>query len=452
MSKKTHFHIFTSNHLIDFIEATGESINIDAKGPMQWDGGEVSAGLTKDIIAFANSRDGGVIVIGKEEPSTGRFVLTGLTDAQADSFDTTKVATWVNNHCTPPVNLVCNRVEHKGLEFIVMTVDEFSDVPVLCTKQYEVPIPPEKQKDKKKQKVILKKGEIYVRSANAASTPLTSIEELRTLIGRVTVKRADEMLGMIQLMMKGQPFYEPKQEIDPFLTERKIVSESLTDELEGKVSSGAWTLVCHPVSHNPTRWDESNEMKDIVTNGVVNLRKSFPPVNREMHVRDWGICNQAFGDAFGFTRSGFFMAMRLFRENSVVFKNPWQPNPDIPAGEWLDFKYNIGIIIEFYMFLSRLVEEYEVGEEIYVELVAEPLTGRRMASMDANTHFDPTEPCRSTKFRYKNVFKIESLRANWEEPCIKALCRFLELFITNEFLELERIMSRAVDSFKHRRF
>jgi hypothetical protein len=56
----------SSDELARYIEAAGESANIDAKGPMEWDGGEAdggeaSAGLTKDILALANCRDGGVI-------------------------------------------------------------------------------------------------------------------------------------------------------------------------------------------------------------------------------------------------------------------------------------------------------------------------------------------------------------------------------------------------------
>src|SRR5437867_3600033 len=101
----------SSDELIRFIEAAGEAVNIDAKGPMEWNGGEASAGLTKDILALANSRDGGVIVVGKEEPQPGKFVPTGLSEQQANSFETTKVATWVNNHCSPPINLVCYRQE-----------------------------------------------------------------------------------------------------------------------------------------------------------------------------------------------------------------------------------------------------------------------------------------------------------------------------------------------------
>src|SRR5205807_4719918 len=96
---------YSPDELTRYIEAAGESAHIEAKGPMEWDGGEAAAALTKDIIALANSRDGGVIVVGKLESQPGNFVLTGLSEPQATSFETTKVATWVNNHSSPPVNL-----------------------------------------------------------------------------------------------------------------------------------------------------------------------------------------------------------------------------------------------------------------------------------------------------------------------------------------------------------
>jgi hypothetical protein len=66
----------TTNELIRFIEAAGENENIDAKGPVEWDGGVTSAGLTKDIISFANSRDGGGWQVRAErtECSSSKFV------------------------------------------------------------------------------------------------------------------------------------------------------------------------------------------------------------------------------------------------------------------------------------------------------------------------------------------------------------------------------------------
>ena len=95
-----------------------------------------------------------------------------------------------------------------------------------------------------------------------------------------------------------------------------------------------------------------------------------------MHVREWGICNRHYEDAFGLTRSGLFLSTRPFRENTVTFRNPWQPNPDIPAGQWLDFKLNLSLVIEFFKFLSRFAESFEVGEEVVYEVAAGPLAYR----------------------------------------------------------------------------
>ncbi len=176
MPVKTH----GSDELIRFIEAAGENTNIDAKGPMEWDSGEAAAGLAKDILALANSRDGGVLVIGKQEAQPGTFVLAGLSETQAASFETTKVATWVNNRCSPPVSLTCYRQQHHGLEFVVIAVTEFHDVPVICTKQFELSLPG------KGSKALLRKGCVYVRTANAESAPLSSVEEMRQLIGLAT--------------------------------------------------------------------------------------------------------------------------------------------------------------------------------------------------------------------------------------------------------------------------
>ncbi|MGE3406414.1 MAG: RNA-binding domain-containing protein [Pirellulales bacterium] len=434
---------YTPPELTRFIEAAGESANIDAKGPMMWDSGEASAGLTKDILAFANSRDGGVIVIGKDEAGAGKFVLTGLTTDQAESFETTKLATWVNNRCAPPVGVVCYRVPHEGREFVVLTVAEFHDVPVICTKQFELPGKPAK--------VLLRNGAIYVRTANAESAPLSSIEDLRALIGLATTKRADQMLTMFQAMMKGQSLLEAKPAEELFQGEREGVLAALDSELGGQIKDGAWTFTCHPVLHDPNRWEDTGRLKEVIQKSAVRIRREFPPNDHNTHVREWGICNCRFDDTFGLTRSGYFMAIRLFRENSLQFRNPWQPNPDIPAGKWLDFKLNLGILIEFFIFLSRFAQHFEVGEELSIEIVAEPLAGRRLVTMDSNINLDPTEPCRASRFHHQKKFSIETLRAGWEDLCVKALSGYFELFsgpdISSDTFRqwIEKFKERRVD-------
>src|ERR1700693_5809857 len=75
---------YSFNELTRFIEAVGESANFHAKGPMAWDSGEASAGLTKDSMALPNRRDGGVIVIGNDEPGPAKFLLTGFSESGFD--------------------------------------------------------------------------------------------------------------------------------------------------------------------------------------------------------------------------------------------------------------------------------------------------------------------------------------------------------------------------------
>lgn len=169
-----------------------------------------------------------------------------------------------------------------------------------------------------------------------------------------------------------------------------------------------------------------------------------------MHVREWGICNRHYKDAFGLARSGLFLSARPFRENFVVFRNPWQPNPDIPAGQWLDFKLILSLVIEFFMFLSRFAESFEVGEEVVYEVAAGPLTGRRLASMDGNISLDPNEPCRANNFRRRKVVTVETLRASWEELCVKTLYAFFELF-SGTRISTDTLL-KWIEKFKERKF
>jgi hypothetical protein len=398
--------LHSSDELIRFVEAAGESGNIEAKGPMEWDRGEESAGLTKDILAHANSQDGGVIVLGKGQ-SQGKFVLIGLSEAQAASFETTKVATWVNNHCSPPVNIVCYHTNYQGRRFVVIAISEFHDVPVVCTKEYEIP-------SAGKTKVVLRKGFVYVRTANAASEPLSTVEDMRQLMGLATKKQGNKMLAMFQAMLKGQPLLAEMPHEEFFEAEKQEVQNALDSELQGQARLGAWTFLGHPAQHVPTRWEETDTLREILKKCVVRVQdQDFPPISYGTHVREWGICNTKSEDAFGLTRSGLFLSTRLFRENAFPCKARWQSHTDLPAGQWLDYKRNVSLLIEFFMFLSRFAENLDVGSEVVFAVTAAPLTGRQLASVDPNIWFDYTIPCRANRFCRSKVVAVETLRTSW---------------------------------------
>ncbi|APZ93318.1 helix-turn-helix domain-containing protein [Fuerstiella marisgermanici] len=436
------------NEIDRFVTATGESSNIDAKGPMSWDSAVESASLAKDIASFANSKDGGVLVIGKSETESGDFELTGLTDEQAESFETTKVARWVNNRFAPPMNIVCHQHRHEDRRFVVITIEEFEDIPVLCTKQYQDPANPKKH--------LLRERTLYVRNANAESAPLESVEELRLLIGLATSKRANEMLTTFEAMLKGRPLLSQQSDLDQFEDELASIEQGLGQSYSDQIQAGAWKLVIRPVNYVAERWEHADQLESVVRGRAVRLRDEFPGSYRGTHMREWGICNDMYRETWSLARSGQFLMVRPFWENQQKYdcgRRDMQGNPSEPSlepGKWLDFKPNIFSLTEMFMFAARLVEEYESGEEVTISLEATSLDGRKLVTTDFNINLRDPEECRAQVFEYRKTFTVEEMRTEWETKCAQAMKRFIDLF---PGLGVEiKTMHSWIEKFKSRNF
>lgn len=434
--------------LDQYIKATGESRNIDAKGPITWDSGPESASLAKDIAAFANSRDGGVLVIGKTETESGSFILTGLTDDEAKSFETTKVARWVNNRFSPPINIVCHQREYQGKRFVVITIGEFEDVPALCTKSFQDPSNPKK--------CLLRERTLYVRNSNAESAPLESVDELRTLIGLATSKRANEMLTTFESMLKGRPLVSPPTDEELFNEELERIEQGLGQTYADQLQSGAWRLVVRSADYDAERWPDADQLEAIVGKRSVRLRDEFPASYRGTHMREWGVCNEMYGETWTLARSGQFLCVRPFWENHRKYECRWrdsQGNPSEPSldpGQWLDFKANIFSITEMFMFVVRFIEEYDSGEQVLIRLQATSLAGRKLVTTDFNINLRHPEECRAQVFEYKRALPVEELRAEWEMTCAEAMKRFVDLF-PGPKVET-KTMKSWIEKFKNREF
>src|SRR5262245_2924910 len=249
------------------VDAAGETPHNDAKRAMTWDNHVESAGLAKDILALANTRDGGAIVIGKREDS-GKFFLDGLTPDQKASFDTTKVAQWVNARCAPPVTLTVYHFDRDGTSLVVITVAEFGDIPVICTKDFN---------DPKTSKPILREGAIYVRTANTASEPLRRSEDVRALIGLATRKQADQLIASFEAVMKGRPLIPPPQVEDPYQAELADIKADLVADLGSALGVGEWYFSFRPTIHVEGRWANLEQLREAVERHTVQLRGRFPP-------------------------------------------------------------------------------------------------------------------------------------------------------------------------------
>ena len=434
--------------LDQYVQATGESNNIDAKGPIAWDSGFASASLAKNIASFANSKDGGVLVIGKSEIGPGTFEFTGLTDEQADSFETTKVARWVNIRFSPAIDIICHQHEYESKRYVVITIGEFADIPILCTKSFQDP--------SNSKKHILRERTLYIRNSNAESAPLETVEELRTLIGLATSKRANEMLSTFEAMLKGKPLVAPKADRDLFDDELSDIEKGLGQSYSDQLLRGAWRLVVRPGSYVADRWDDPEQLETIIRNRSVSLRNEFPASRRGTHMREWGICNDTYGETWTLARSGQFLCIRPYWENQQKYECSWrdmQGNPVEPSlepGMWLDFKPNIFSMTEMFMFVTRLIQEFDSGEQVQIHLQATSLVGRKLVTTDFNLNLRDPEECRAHVFDFKKDLPVEELRAEWEVICAEAMKRFVDLF-PGRRAEI-KTMASWIEKFKNRQY
>ena len=437
----------TPDELVRYLKASGEDDSIDAKAPVKWDGNKESASLAKDIVAFANSRDGGVLVIGKSEIQPGQFELTGLSEAQAASFETTKVATWVNSRFAPPVKLVCHRLNHDKKHFVVITVSEFEDIPILCVKSYDNPDNPKKP--------LLRERTIYVRNSNAESAPLGSVDSLRSLIGLSTQKRGDEMLATFSAMLRGKSILGDPSDDQRFENELDRIMSGISSLDRRDWTQGHWRLILRPTAFVEQRWQDAEELEQTIRKHVIHIRDEFPASRRGTHGREWGICNDLYGEVWALSRTGVFVYQQEFRENYQEYRSPFissQPKENIPAGQWIEYELNLYLLIEFFLFISRLSIEYGPGASLRYELLAESLEGRRLVTTNPRIHLSNRhlEPCRATRFHFQKTLTVEELRTEWKEECATALKRFFELFPGN-YIERNTLRQR-VERFKNREF
>ncbi len=111
--------------------------------------------VARGLMGMANRRDGGRLVIGIREDA-GKFELLGITPEQSESWRYEHLADALAPIAEPPVVFDIDVRTHQGREYLLIEVDEFDDVPVICRTNYPRSL-------KAGEKPILRDGAVYVR-------------------------------------------------------------------------------------------------------------------------------------------------------------------------------------------------------------------------------------------------------------------------------------------------
>lgn len=122
--------------------------------------------IVRTAMAMANLRDGGDIIVGVSGESDG-WKITGITDEVLQTFDPDDVLDAVNRHASPPVSLEIVLVHHREVKFLVIAVQEFSQLPIICQRAGDG----------------LVAGSVYIRPAKKPETRrVENAEEMRELL------------------------------------------------------------------------------------------------------------------------------------------------------------------------------------------------------------------------------------------------------------------------------
>src|SRR6185369_7346566 len=91
--------------------------------------------VAKAAMAMANRRGGGKIVVGVREHGE-RLIAEGIAAADLGSWQYDAVVGAMARYVDPHVEVRVERLTVDTLDFIVVLVEEFQDVPVLCKRDY----------------------------------------------------------------------------------------------------------------------------------------------------------------------------------------------------------------------------------------------------------------------------------------------------------------------------
>jgi predicted HTH transcriptional regulator len=130
------------------------------------------AGVIKAILAMANRRDGGLVIIGVDANSLEPI---GFDEDEAKAWmNYDELAANINRYASPSVSFDLEVPTFGERRFVIVVVHEFSEIPILCCQDFDAP--------RKKEK-ILRRGACYVRSRHKPETSeIPSEQEMRELL------------------------------------------------------------------------------------------------------------------------------------------------------------------------------------------------------------------------------------------------------------------------------
>lgn len=141
--------------------------------------------VVRAVLALANTADGGSVVIGVEERPDGTLDPKGLTADQRASWRADYTHDSIRTYADPVPAVLVEEVLLDDRSYVVLTVSEFPEIPILCRK----PATADGEE-------VLREGACYHRPRlKRESAEVRSYAEMRELFDLATEKALVRYLG-----------------------------------------------------------------------------------------------------------------------------------------------------------------------------------------------------------------------------------------------------------------
>ncbi len=390
--------------------------NLDYKELMNWASAsnDEKCELVKDVLAMLNTQDGGQIIIGVQDKTCDPV---GLTDTDFASFDPTRLNDFLHKYTDPLASCEVQKLTVDVKKFIVIDVHEFKDTPIIC----------KADANSSTNKLILKRGGLYIRTDKATSELISSVEEMRGLLGRALLKRGDELLRTIQALILGRQVVS-QNELDAYRQELEDAETYFSQVLPGIVNSGHWDLIAMPNRHVKERVPTIATLAEALQASIVSLRGwNFPHIN-EREARNFAQGRQSFT---AWEDRRYYEALRAYVSGLFFWRGTyWDDSPIFggSAARQLSWVSLIFQITEFFVFLSRYYARIAADATLSVTVRLTDTNGRILVSRgDAGPLFDDYV-CADDKIEITSECSVSQLRASPEEIARPVIRRVFEIF------------------------
>jgi hypothetical protein len=398
-----------------------ETANVDYKEGFEWkkENRDKQCELVKDMMAMANIRDGGRIVFGVEDAS---YDLVGVTNAILESLDQTKIGQTLYGKSTPKVSFEVQKTKVDELHVVIIRVYEFDDVPIICTDTI--------RSLKNSNEVILRKGAVYIRTPDARTEEISSDQEMRELLGRAMLKKSDELLRVMERLLKGKAVLPSPEVINRYENEVKGANTWFQERLgKGVLTRPRWELTVYPTQYSEDRIRDLSRLEHLIRESEVRLRgRPFPYIsNKAEQASMFNSGFQAFYDS-----ADICEAFRLYKSGLFVWKRTfWEDQREARAESHrrvLSFMSAIYSVMECILFIKRLYESLHGITHIHMTLSLTGCKDRELATFDGDVTLSDCYVSQTDDISVSRDFKLEELRADPEDVALQITRHIFHVF------------------------